>query len=69
MYLECINLFANIVITYVLTNWEHIYLKVHNEANVRVNVYFFFLHEIVYVEIKMPPMHGLAQWPVGMWGG
>lgn len=29
----------------------------------------FFLHEIVYVEIKMPPMHGLAQWPVGMWGG
>lgn len=28
-----------------------------------------FLHEIVYVEIKMPPMHGLAQWLVGMWGG
>lgn len=28
-----------------------------------------FLHEIVYVKIKMPPMHGLAQWPVGMWGG
>lgn len=69
MYLECINLFANIVITYVLTNWEQIYLQVHNEANVRVNVYFLFLHEIVYVEIKMPPMHGLAQWLVGMWGG
>lgn len=64
VYLECINLFANIVITYVLTNWEHIYLTVHNEGNVCVKC--FFLHEIVYVEIKMPPMHGLAQWLVGM---
>lgn len=26
-------------------------------------------YELVYVEIKMPPMHGLAQWVVGMWGG
>lgn len=26
-------------------------------------------HEMVYVEIKMSPMHGLAQLVVGMWGG
>lgn len=34
-----------------------------------VLTFICFLHEIVYVEIKMPPMHGLAQWLVGMWGG
>lgn len=26
-------------------------------------------HEMVYVEIKMSQMHGLAQLVVGMWGG
>lgn len=60
--LEFINLTSNIVNMYKLIRKKYTYLFI-------IKATLCLSHEMVYVEIKMSQMHGLAQLVVGMWGG